>query len=172
MNFFKSVHDGYRQAYEHRGLAHDLGYGHSGGVTSVFAPELKGEGRKKHISSWEVFDKHFGPLLDGSAFKETRRGAKPIEALYLTINPEWPANYKNWGRKAYEVEFVNVVSEMEKHFKEKGWTNTNFEMFFNHKKRHKGFSWDGDETRFKKDNKFFVEFRRLLNLAVPKKISG
>lgn len=29
---------------------------------------------------------------------------------------------------------------MERHFREKGWTNTRFEMFFNHKKRYK----DGD----------------------------
>ena len=31
-------------------------------------------------------------------------------------------------------------------FREKGWTSTRFELFFNHKKRYKGFPWDGDES--------------------------
>lgn len=166
--FFSAVHDTHRLFYEHRGLFHDLGYNHSGGVTSVFAPEIEGSGRSKRIKSWDYFDRHFGPLLDGSAFKDARRGPRPIECMYLTINPEWPASYINWGTPAFEVEFVNIVSAMEQHFREKGWTQTDFEMFFNHKKRYKGFAWDGDETRFPKDNGYFKEFGRLLKAAVPK----
>ena len=45
------------------------------------------------------------------------------------------------GEPGYEKEFVNVVSEMERHFREKGWTNTRFELFFNQKKRYKAFPW-------------------------------
>jgi hypothetical protein len=56
---------------------------------------------------------------------------------------------------------------MERHFREKGWTRTRFEMFFNHKKRYKAFPWDGDETRFPEDDKYFIEYRRLLNKALP-----
>jgi len=165
--FFSAIHDTHALLYEHRGLLHDLGYGHSGTVNSLFAPVVAGEGEKRHIEHWETFDRHFGPLLDGSAFRETRRGARPIEFLYLTINPEWPASYLDFGTELYEIEFTNVVSEMEKHFKEKGWTKTNFEMFFNHKKRYKGFEWDGDETRFPKDNVYFKEYARLLHQSVP-----
>ena len=165
--FFSAIHETYRMFYEHRGLFHDLGYSHSGSVNRFFAPELEGSGRKRRVKSWEMFDRHFGPLLDGSAFAGTRRGRRPIECMYLTINPEWPARYLNWGRPAYEVEFVNVVSAMERHFRQKGWTHTEFEMFFNHKKRYKGFAWDGDETRFPKDNAYFKEFGRLLRKAVP-----
>jgi hypothetical protein len=165
--FFKSVHETYKLLYENHALLHDLGYNHSGGVTPVFAPEISGEGADKHVKSWDLFDKHFGPLLDGSAFKDSRRGPRPIESLYLTINPEWPASYLGWGTPTFEKEFVNVVGEMEKHFREKGWTNTCFEMFFNHKKRYKGFEWDGDETRFPKDNSYFKEFGRLMQAALP-----
>ncbi len=56
---------------------------------------------------------------------------------------------------------------MEKHFRDKGWTRTNFEMFFNHKKRYKGFSWDGDEVRYPKDLSYFKEYGRLLKKALP-----
>ena len=56
---------------------------------------------------------------------------------------------------------------MERHFREKGWTHTNFEVFFNHKKRYKGFPWDGDEVRFPKDLKYFFEYDRLLKKALP-----
>jgi hypothetical protein len=42
-----------------------------------------------------------------------------------------------------------------------------FEVFFNHKKRYKGFPWDGDETRFPEDLPYFVEYDRLVKKAVP-----
>lgn len=56
---------------------------------------------------------------------------------------------------------------MEKHCREKEWTRTRFEMFFNHKKRYKAFPWDGDEVRFPEDGKYFVEYGRLLKRALP-----
>ena len=56
---------------------------------------------------------------------------------------------------------------MERHFREKGWTDTRFELFFNHKKRYMGFPWDGDEVRFPADNRYFLEYGRLLKKALP-----
>lgn len=164
---FRMIHAYHRIFYEHRGVFHQLGYGHAGKVGPEFAPEVTGEGTHKHISSWDRFDRHYGPLLDGSAFAGTRRGARPIPFMYLPINPEWPASYLWWGEPGYETEFVNVVSEMERHFREKGWTHTNLEVFFNQKKRYKGFNWDGDEIRFERDNRNLAEYGRLLAKAVP-----
>jgi hypothetical protein len=166
-SLFGLIHAYHRLFYEHRGTFHQLGYGHAGKVGPEFAPALSGSGRQKQITSWELFDRHYGPLLDGSAFAQTRRGARPIPFVYLPINPEWPASFLAWGEPGYEAEFVNVVSAMEQHFRTKGWTRTKFEMFFNHKKRYKGFHWDGDETRFPKDDAPFLEFGRLLKKAVP-----
>ena len=165
--FFRLIHAYHRIFYEHRGIFHQLGYGHAGKVGPEFAPVLEGSGRKKHIASWDLFDRHYGPLFDGSALTGTRRSARPIPFVYLPINPEWPASYLWWGEPGYETEFVNVVSEMEHHFREKGWTQTRLEMFFNHKKRYMGFPWDGDEVRFPEDNQFFREYGRLLAKAVP-----
>ena len=165
--FFELIHAYHRVFYEHRGIFHQLGYGHSGKVGPEFAPVLEGAGRAKHITSWGLYDRHYGPLFDGTAFSASRRGPRPIPFVYLPINPEWPASYEFWGERGYEAEFVNVVSEMERHFREKGWTHTNFEVFFNHKKRYKGFPWDGDEVRFPKDLKYFIEYGRLLKEALP-----
>jgi Glycoside hydrolase 123 N-terminal domain len=172
-NFFESdelfrlIHTYHRIFYEHHGVFHQLGYGHAGRVTPEFAPALEGEGRKKRIANWDLYDRHYGPLFDGTAFAGTRRGPKPIPFAYLPINPEWPASYLWWGEPGYETEFVNVVSEMERHCREKGWTQTHLEMFFNQKKRYKGFSWDGDEVRFPKDLSYFKGYGRLLKKALP-----
>ncbi len=164
---FHLIHQHHRIFYDHRGVFHQLGYGHAGKVGPEFAPELAGSGKQKHVASWTRFDRHYGPLLDGSAFKNSRRGPRPIPFVYLPINPEWPASFLWWGEPGYEAEFVNVVSEMERHFREKGWTSTRFEVFFNHKKRYKGFPWDGDEIRFARDNLYFIEYHRMLAKAVP-----
>ena len=165
--FFNLIHAYHRIFYEHRGVFHQLGYGHAGKVGPEFAPKLEGEGRKKHIADWSLYDRHYRPLFDGSAFAGTHRGARPIPFVYLPINPEWPASFLWYGEPGYEREFVNVVSEMERHFRENGWTDTRFELFFNHKKRYKGFLWDGDETRFPTDYRYFREYARLMKLAVP-----
>ena len=164
---FRMLQSYHRIFYEHRGTFHDLGYGHAGGEDPGFAPVLAGSGRSKHIASWELFDRHYGPLFDGSAFSDTRRGPRPIPSVYLPINPNWPASYLWWGEPGYETEFVNVVSAMEKHFREKGWTHTRFEVFFNQKKRYRGFSWDGDETVYPEEVHYFFEYDRLLKKALP-----
>ena len=164
---FQVTHLYHRLFYEHRGIFHQLGYGHGGKVIAEFAPEIEGSGRTRRIKNWDLYDRHYGPLLDGSAFAGSRRGPRPIPFVYLPINPEWPASFLWWGEPGYETEFVNVVSQMEQHFHQKGWTQTRFEMFFNHKKRYKAFPWDGDETRFPEDDSYFREYRRLLRKALP-----
>ena len=168
---FRLIHAYHRIFYEHRGTYHQLGYGHAGKVGPEFAPELAGSGRTKHISSWDRFDRHYGPLLDGSAFRNTRRGPSPIPFVYLPINPEWPASFLWWGEPGYEAEFANVLSAMERHFREKNWTSTRFEVFFNQKKRYKGFNWDGDEIRFARDNEYLIAYRRMLDKAVPARLA-
>jgi len=165
--FFRLIHSYYRIFYEHRGIFHQLGYGHGGKVGPEFAPALEGSGRRRHIANWNLYDRHYGPLFDGSAFAGTRRGERPIPFVYLPVTPEWPASFLNWGEPGYEAEFTNVVSEMERRFREKNWTRTRFEVFFNHKKRYMGFSWDGDEVRFPADNRYLLEYGRLLKKAIP-----
>lgn len=165
--FFRLIQAYHQIFYEHRGIMHQLGYGHSGKVGPEFAPVLAGSGRTKHVADWKLFDRHYGPLCDGTAFAASRRGPRPIPFAYLPINPEWPASYEFWGEPGYRAEFVNVLRDMESHFREKGWTHTDFEIFFNHKKRYMGFPWDGDEVRFPKDLAYFQEYGRLVKEALP-----
>ena len=165
--FFALIHSYHRVFYEHRGIYHQLGYGHGGKTAADFAPRLEGSGKTRRVADWTLYDKHYGPLLDGSAFANTRRGPRPIPYVYLPVNPEWPASFLWWGEAGYEREFVNVMREMEAHFRQKGWTKTSYELFFNHKKRYKAFHWDGDETRFLNDLPIFAEYHRLMKLAVP-----
>ncbi len=165
--FFSLIHAYHRVYFEHRGIYHQLGYGHGGKTGPEFAPRLEGTGKTKRVADWTYYDKHYGPLLDGSAFAGTRRGPQPIPYVYLPVNPEWPASFLWWGEPGYEREFINVMGQMEAHFREKGWTTTNYELFFNHKKRYKAFHWDGDETRFPNDMPVFAEYARLMKAAVP-----
>lgn len=141
----------YKMSYDHRCIFHNLPYGQDAKVLEGFAPQIEGRGNNIRIKSWDSYDSHFGPYLDGSAFKESQRGAVPIPFLYLPFNFGWPANYENWGKKGYETEFKIILEEFARHFEEKGWNATYLEMFFNHKKRYRQFPYDGDETRFLED---------------------
>lgn len=150
-SFFRIEHEFYRMCHEHRCVFHNLGYEHSGQVYKSFAPELEGEGKSIRVKSWENFDRHFGPLLDGTVFKGLKRPPQPIPFLYLPFNFAWPASYEKWGKKGYATEYRRILKEFITHFEEKGWVNTCFELFLNHKKRYRYFPYDGDETRFLED---------------------
>ena len=65
-DLFRLIHSYHRIFQEHRGIYHQLGYGHAGKVGPEFAPVLEGTGSRKHIANWDAFDRHYGPLLDGS----------------------------------------------------------------------------------------------------------
>lgn len=66
--FYRLIHATHRVFYEHREVYHQLGYGHAGKVGPEFAPRLEGPGRSKRVADWGPYDRHYGPLLDGSAF--------------------------------------------------------------------------------------------------------
>lgn len=151
--YFKAERQFYRMAHEHRCLLHYLPYQHSGKMPPTFAPELAGKGKEMRVKDWSAFDEHFGPYLDGSAFADTKRGAIPIPYMYLPFNFHWPADYAKFGMKGYRTEFAGIMEEFHRHFTEKGWLGTKFELFLNHKKRYKLFPYDGDETRFVWDEK-------------------
>lgn len=148
----------HKMANNHRCVFHLLPYDHSGYVFESFAPQLEGEGKNLRVKSWELFDQHFGPYLDGSAFENSQWETGPLKFLYLPFNFAWPASYEKWGKKGYRTEFRKILTEFVRHFEEKGWKDTCFELYFNHKKRYRYFPYDGDETRFEEDNKIFNLF--------------
>ncbi len=138
-------------AREHRCLFQNLNYLHSGKPVESFAPELEGSGKTIRVKDWSLFDRHFGPYLDGSAFKGSRRGEMPIEFMFTPFNLGWPANVANWGRKGFKTEYRRILWEFTRHFEEKGWTNTFMEIMFNHKKEYRFFPSTQDEIWYEHD---------------------
>ncbi|MHC4717907.1 MAG: hypothetical protein ACYS5V_13115 [Planctomycetota bacterium] len=166
------LHHYYRICHEHRGMLSNLGAGHAGTVDPVYAPTLTGSGRDKSIDDWTLFDLHYGPLVDGSAFASPspgaprpRRPARPIWGVYTPINTDWPGDYLYWGQSGFEVEFTRCVGQFDRHFRRKGWTTSRPYFFFNHKKRYRWYEWDGDEPKYAKDSSYFTQMGRLLKLA-------
>jgi len=152
------LHHYYRLFHEHRGLFHNLPYGHSGNVFPPYAPQVRGSGRDLRLVNWDMYDRHYGPLLEGTVFRKPapgmpgpRRSPDPIWGVYTPFNPEWPSDYVKWGEEGYEVEFQAGLKQFDAHLRKKGWTKSYVEMFFNHKKRYRWFEWDGDEPKYAKD---------------------
>ena len=159
---YRRVEQGvFRAAHEHRGFIHYMPYGHSGYLPPEFAPPLTGEGPRKRVTSWTEWDRHFGPYFDGSAFKNTRRGAIPIKRFYLPLNLHWPADFVKFDQPGYEAEWRAVGKQMVDHFREKKWTKTHFDLFLNHKQRFRFFPWDCEEVKYLPDNDLQRRFRKL-----------
>ncbi len=167
------LHNVHRIFREHRGCFHHLGHGHSGAFDPIYGPRAVGTGRERRLEGWEQFDQLYGPLLEGSCFAtaspgqpRARRGATPVWGIYSPLNPDWPARYVNWGEEGYAVEFRRCIAEFDRHLRERGWTHTTIEFFLNHKKRYRWFGWDGDETKYAKDDAYHLEIARLFHAAV------
>jgi hypothetical protein len=155
----------YREAHDHRAVLHYLPYDHAGNVTEGYAPPLSGRGRNLRVADWSAYDARFGPLFSGTAMAGSAGGERPIPHWYLPFNYAWPADFAYFGTRGYDWEFAAVLAEFRRHFQEKGWTQTNFEIYFNHKKRYRYFAWDGDERKHAADKAHFLHFRSLLDRA-------
>jgi len=79
----------------------------------------------------------------------------------MPLNLSWPADFERFGRPGYETEWRTVGRQIVEHFRQKGWTRTQFDMFLNHKQRYRFFPWDCEEVRFPPDNAIHYTFRDL-----------
>ena len=161
----KLVRAYHRLAHLHRTNLNVLGYSHSGSVEPDYSPALAGDGSDTRIVSWDDWDAHFGPLLDGSAFGDLPRAWVPITNMYLNLFENWPGDlhtsYKwdNYPRpattdeykeliarhgleagaieegfsQAYQDRFSIVALQFAQHLRERGWTNTRYQVYFNNK---------------------------------------
>lgn len=141
----------YRLAHEHRTVLNRLPYGWTGRVDRKTAPVIRADGSW----DWTAWDAEFGPLLDGSAFRDLPRSGVPIEAFYLPLNENWPMDHERYFRggywiesaydEAYWREFRDAVARFAEHFTARGWTEPMFEFYLNNKvyfKRDRGNRWD------------------------------
>jgi len=150
-SFFEVEAEFVKMAREHRCLFQHLNYLHSGVPVESFAPELTGSGNTIRVKSWELFDRHFGPYLDGSVFKDSRRGEIPIEFLFTPFNLAWPADYTKFGKPGYATEYRRIMWEFIRHVEEKGWLQTKFEIMYNHKKTYRFIPSTQDEIWYQHD---------------------
>jgi hypothetical protein len=156
-------HSYYREAHDCRAVLHYLGYGHSGLVSEGYAPPLAGRGRNLRVADWDAYDRRFGPLFDGTAMAGSPGGERPMPHFYLPFNYGWPADFAYFGTPGYEAEWAQLLADFRCHAQEKGWTGTNFEVFFNPKKRYRLYPWDGDESKSPADRDHFLYYRGLID---------
>ena len=62
-------------------------------------------------SSWRDWDAHFGPMLDGSAFKDLPRSGVPVQAIFLPFFENWPGNL----RKGYRFDYPEEIWTMQEY---------------------------------------------------------
>ncbi len=145
----------FQLCHEHRTTLNRLRYGWTGKVNSEAVPKIRGDGSW----DWTAWDQHFGPLLDGSAFAGSRRGAIPIEAFYLPLNENWPMDHEKhfrggyWIENAYDdaywTEFRVATRRFCEHLHEKNYDETLFEFYLNNKvyfKQQRGGLWSGSSA--------------------------
>ena len=142
----------YQICQQHRTTLNSLRYGWTGKVSQDAVPKKQPDGSW----DWTEWDRKWGPLLDGNAFANSRRGPVPIEAFYLPVNENWPMDHEKhfrggyWIENAYDdeywEEFRNAVRKFAMHFEERSYKETLFEFYLNNKvyfKEQRGGRWDG-----------------------------
>ncbi|MFM7038989.1 MAG: hypothetical protein ACKO2L_14845 [Planctomycetaceae bacterium] len=94
---------------------------------------------------WDDFVEAFSPVLDGSLFATSHRGAVPLPGFYLTFHESWPLNCRahfNGNPDAnlafsnspqYAETFVNVLRSFVRLAEERRWTRTGFQVYLNNK---------------------------------------
>ena len=141
MNAYSGVspyksYDYYILAHEHRTCLNRLPYGWNG--QPEFAPVWSGKD-----FDWKTWDRHVGPLLDGSAFKGLKRDGEPLDVMYLPFSENWPIDiYSNytpsfWADEALSDQYRSSLgfafSSFAAHIQEKGWNDTIYEFYLNNK---------------------------------------
>ena len=102
----------YRIAHAHRTNLNRLGYSWRGIPADRCAPKWDGK-----RFEWDAYDRRFGPLLDGSAFKDLPRANVPVDGFYLPLNENWPvdvnAHFKGgyWADQAFDAEYEKRFRE-------------------------------------------------------------
>ncbi len=141
----------YRLAREHRATFNPLPYKSQRGTPRPgMAPRLEGKGSTLRVADWSEYDRFYGPLFDGTLFDDGR----PVDHQYLPFNPEWPSEFGAYldERSRYETEWERVAQEFVRHFRDKQWTRTTYQVFMNQKPRpNNRIPWNLDEPKGDRD---------------------
>jgi len=136
-------------------------------VDQSYVPKIAGAGEKIHVADWSEFDRHFQRYFTGDAFKDCPRTGVPLTHFYLPFSLGWPSKFSQYydDRQTYETEYVRILKEFDAHIAEKGWNRTQFQYFFNGKKKF-GEPWDTDEPTAKDEYDALRYYGNLLIKAI------
>ena len=175
----RAEHEFYRCANQHRAYLNIIPV-HSQRGRPRYAPALHGQGQNVQCD-WTYWDQRFGPVLEGSIFKNNA----PPPYFYLPFNLHWPWGYShdqhrkdhrlNWRKKPeyardhtllitqeYLDEWETVAGQMITHFAEKNWLKTTFQIYLNHTNQPNSNSpWRLDEPYDRWDFQVLSYFARL-----------
>jgi hypothetical protein len=157
----------FRMAHAHRMTFAIVPYNHDGSIPKGLKPELAGVGAGVRIAGWKSWDDRFGPLLSGEAFADLPRGRQPVAHFFLPYNLMWPSDMRHWEKPAYREEHLRVSSEFRKHLAEKGWTKTQYQIYYNHKEGYGFFPWNLDEPTREKDLEALRYLGTILKASFP-----
>lgn len=145
----------YRLAHEHRTCLNRVPYNWQGKPSQGRAPIVVTKGEDLTFR-FEDHDKRFGPLLDGSAFKDLPRKNIPVDAFYLPLNENWPMDINAafagsyWADEAlgagYWRGFSQAAGAFASHIQSRGWRDTIFECYLNNKVFHKQGGWSNSSA--------------------------
>jgi len=135
----------FRMAHAHRMTFSIVPYNHDGSIPKGLKPELAGVGEGIQVKDWRSWDDRFGGILSGEAFKDLPRAGVPVGHFFLPYNLMWPSDMRNWRKPEYRIEYKRIGELFRAHLAEKGWTEPQYQIYYNHKEHYGFFPWNLDE---------------------------
>ena len=90
-----TLFDLYREAHRHRLELHRVGMGTNiSGSGDWFEPAVEKKDGGYRVTDWAEYDAKFGPILDGSLFKDLPRGPIPVRTFRAPFSEDWPVPHE------------------------------------------------------------------------------
>ncbi|MEW5979602.1 MAG: glycoside hydrolase domain-containing protein [Acidobacteriota bacterium] len=158
----------FRMAHAHRMTFATVPYNHDGSIPKGLKPELAGVGDSIRVNDWSAWDARFGPVLSGEAFQDLPRSRQPVKHFFLPYNLMWPSDIRHWKEPFYRTEHLRISRAFRNHLIEKGWTQTKYHIYYNHKEHYNFFPWNLDEPTRDQDLDALSYLGKILNECFPK----
>ncbi|MCI0626494.1 MAG: DUF4091 domain-containing protein [Acidobacteria bacterium] len=157
----------FRMAHAHRMTFATVPYNHDGSIPKGLKPELAGVGETVRVSDWSAWDARFGPVLSGEAFQDLPRSRQPVNHFFLPYNLMWPSDIRHWQKPAYRTEHLRISRAFRDHLTEKGWNQTKYHIYYNHKEHYNFFPWNLDEPTRDQDLDALSYLGKILSECFP-----
>jgi len=133
--------------------------GHSDRINGGLGMPLAGQGADVRVADWRQWDAAYGPLLDGSAFRDLPRRGVPLATCQVPLSHGYPLKLDEhyrydgpWKHKNvalahallcrpideaftddYKAGFASFARQIARHFEARGWTRTRFLFYLDAK---------------------------------------